>query len=372
MASVVEVFGPDYVRRHGSSMPAAHRRAMSAIAACRTRALGGQLLECGKCGDRDFAYHSCRHRGCPKCSGGANQDWLEARREEILPVGYFQVVFTVPEKLRRLIRQHQRRLYPVLLDTVGQTLREVAEEHLGGTIGAMLVLHTWTRTLEYHPHVHCLIPAGYIDADGHWHEVSRPWLVPHQALATVFRAKLAAALRDTVHGLHLPRSIYRTRWVVHVDKPKHGTHVVLEYLARYIHRVALSDRRILAVTDRHVTFKYRDKERKAWKVMTLPGTEFLRRFLQHILPKHLHKVRYFGFWSRSQRPKLRALRQRLLDEKGIQDEAPKREDVETTPQWLKCPYCNTTRNILGRYDAFQLQQYLNRTAGHQHMPRPPP
>jgi hypothetical protein len=375
MASVVARFGEAYLKRHLSSMPQAHRDAMNAMLACRTPALGGHLLECVRCKTRDFAYHSCRHRACPKCLGQVTLEWLEARRDEILPVPYFHVVFTVPEQLRRIIRKHQRRLYPVLLDVAGRTLMEVAKTELGGTIGAMLVLHTWTRTLEYHPHVHCLVPAGYIDADGQWHEVDRPWLAHHRILAEVFKAKLAKGFRKAVKSLQLSGTIFRAKWVVHVDKPRHGTDVVLKYLARYVHRVALSDHRILAVTDKDVVFKYRDKERKDWRVMTLRGHEFLRRFLQHVLPKHLHKVRYFGFWSRGKRPQLRALRQTLLKQKGLQDQQPATKPgvgVDDIPHWLRCPQCNGKRDILGRYDAFQLQQYLKRYGTPQPRPRPPP
>jgi len=363
MASVVERFGQAYRARHGSSMPDAHRDAMTAILLCRTPALGGHLLECDHCKTRDFAYHSCRHRACTKCSGAATQKWLDARRDEILPVPYFHVVFTLPEKLRRIIRKHQRELYPVLLDVVGKTLREVAKTEHGGTIGAMLVLHTWAKTLVYHPHVHCLIPAGHIDADGKWHEVNRPWFAHHGILADVFRAKLVKALRKAVPSLHLPGSIFHTNWVVHVDQPKHGTDAVLKYLARYVHRVALTDHRVV--------FKYRTKDHKKWRIMKLAGHEFLRRFLQHVLPKNLHKVRYFGFWSRGKRPELRKLRRDLLAQKGIQPDANPTE-TKDIPHWLKCPKCNAERRILGRFDSLQLEQYLERHNTSLQQPRPPP
>ena len=358
-------------------MPWAHQHAMTAMLECRTPARGGHLLRCDPCGTLDFAYHSCSHRACPKCSAAQGQDWLEARRLEILPVPYFHVVFTVPEQLRRIIRRHQRALYPVILNIVGKTLLEVSADprHLGGTIGAMMVLHTWTRTLEFHPHVHCLIPAGFLSPTGQWHEVNRPWLAPHQVFATTFRTKLMAAFQRALPKVPMPRSVFRTPWVVHIDKPQHGTDVVLGYLARYVHRVALSDRRITDVSKTHVTFQYRDKERKSWLTMKLSGPEFLRRFLQHVLPRHFHKVRYFGFWSRSHRHKLRELRQTLMDAQPQQpptiNTAPSTDQPET-PRWLRCPHCQQPRQILARYNRDQLARYVTRMEAEQERSRPPP
>ena len=379
MASVLERFWPGYEKAHGSSMPPAHRKAAKALMACRTPAMGGHLVRCQKCEVVEFNYHSCRHRACPKCSGSANHDWLEARRDEILPVRYFHIVFTVPEELRKLIRRHQRLAYPVLLDAVGSTLRDVAADsrNWGGTIGAMMVLHTWSRTLTYHPHVHCLVPSGYLDADKEWHEVRRGWFASRKVLATVFRAKLLAGLRAAVSGLQIPGPVCHKRWVVHVDRPRHGTDVVLKYLARYVHRVALSDHRILAITDTHVTFKYKDAQRKNWRVMTVSGRNFIYLFMQHVLPKHLHKVRYFGFWSRSQRPLLRALRQKLL-EKAAKKSAPKPPaeqptNENVTPFYLKCPHCEGgVREVLGRYNPAMVKMMLQHDPTLKTWSRPPP
>lgn len=367
MAHVLARFGPAYLARYRASMPQPHLDAMERMLACRTLARGGHLLQCVECGAKDFAFHSCGHRVCPKCSGAQGQTWLDERREELLPVSYFHVVFTVPDALRRIIRTHQRVLFPLLLKVVGETLIEVGRTQLGGMIGAMMVLHTWTRTLEYHPHVHCLIPAGYLDAEGQWHGVSRSWFAPHNVLALVFRAKLAAQMRAVVEGLQLPGSIFHTPWVVHVDQPYHGVDTVLRYLARYIHRGPLSERRILEVSSTHVTFQYRDRERTAWKTMRLSGFEFLRRFLQHVLPKHLHKVRYIGFWRRSNRPQLRELRQTLLGKAGLPTAAPTTESPDAdgeqgVPAWLRCPHCDHPRAIIGRYSAEQIQVYLARQA----------
>ena len=353
MATVIRRFGPAYMARFGRSMPLAHRNAMYAIEACRTPALGGHLVRCEACSVQEFVYHSCRHRACPKCGQLQAQEWLDARRHELLPVPYFHIVFTVPKQLRRFIRTHQKSLYPALIKAAARTLTEVASDprHLGGTIGVMAVLHTWTRTLEYHPHVHCLVPAGCVDEAGAWQNPSRPWLAPHEVLANVFRAKLCAMMRAVVPGLQLPGSVFTTQWVVHVDQPKHGTDVVLKYLARYVHRVALSDHRILKVTATHVVFKYRDRERREWQRMTLRGREFLRRFLQHVWPKGFHKVRYFGLWSRASHAQLMVLRQKLIDENANNAPAPAPTITPGTitsdmPRWLMCPHCKTGHRVI--------------------------
>lgn len=351
MADVIRQFGAKYLARFGRSMPFAQRNAMRAIEACRTPALGGHLVRCQSCDVQEFVYHSCRHRACPKCGQLQAHEWLEARRTELLPVPYFHIVFTVPEKLRWLIRKHQKELYPKLITAAAHTLTKVAakSDHMAGTIGIMAVLHTWTRTLDFHPHVHCLVPAGYVDEHGAWQKASSPWLAPHEVLAKVFRAKFCAMMRAAVPGLQLPGSVHRTQWVVHVDLPKHGSDTVLKYLARYVHRVALSDHRILKVTATHVRFKYRTRDRRDWQFMTLKGHEFLRRFLQHVWPKGFHKVRYFGLWSRSSHAQLMAIRQKLVGETKPASSAPAEPASNSTPdapRWLKCPHCKTGQRVI--------------------------
>lgn len=380
MAGVVRQFGPSYLARFGKSMPGSHLTAMRAIERCRTPVLGGHVVECDRCRVQDYAYHSCRHRSCPKCMQQKGEEWFEARRQELLPVPYFHVVFTVPEKLRWIIRRHQRVLYPVLLQAAAETLLEIGADpkHVGGTIGLMTVLHTWTRTLEYHPHVHCLVPAGYVDPNGAWHAVKRPWLAPDKVLANVFRGKLCAMIRAAVDGLQLPGSVFHTSWVVHVDIPKHGTDTVLEYLSRYVHRVALSDHRILEVNDKQVFFKYRDRERKNWKTMRLAGHEFLRRFLQHVWPKGFHKVRYYGLWSRKSQAQLAAIRQQLLAAGNAKAAAttpapkPTLGTEPATPRWLQCPHCSGGRRIiLCRFSAGSMPPPL-RSASSDLTPQPRP
>jgi hypothetical protein len=360
MAGVIKQFGASYRARFGANMPARHLRAMEAIERCRTPALGGHVLECSACQVQDYAYHSCRHRSCPKCMQQEAQEWLEAKRRELLPVPYFQVVFNVPKQLHWIIREHQSVLYPVLMRAAAATLRKVGADpkYLGGTIGIMSMLHTWSRTLIYHPHVHCLVPAGSVDELGQWHAAKRPYLAPEKVLAQVFRAKLCAMMSAAVSGLQLPGSVLHSRWQVHVEQPKHGIEAVLRYLARSLHRGPLSDYRVLEVTDTDVVFQYRDRDRRKWRTMTLPGHEFLRRFLQHVWPDRIHKVRYFGLLSRKSQEQFEALRQRLLAAAPVTEPHPvtaARTDGAAPsepppPRWLRCPHCNGQRTILCRFD----------------------
>jgi hypothetical protein len=349
MANVVGKFGAEYLKAYGKKMPWTHRNAIDAIGRCRTPRAGGEVVACSACGSQSYVFRSCRHRSCTKCNRHKGQEWYEARQSELLPTPYFHIVFTVPEELRRVIRTHQVKVYPELMRAAAETLKDIGANpaHLGGEIAVMAVLHTWTRTLEYHPHVHCLVPSGFLDADGRWHEVKRPWFAPGETLAEVFRAKLCAGMRKVVDGLQLPGSIHHKPWVVHVDRPVDGRDRVLQYLSRYVHRGPMSDSRILRVDDEHVTFKYQDKDRrKKPKTMQLKGREFLRRFLQHVTPKGFHRVRYYGLWGKANRRRLQALRAELLAAKELDAGATTSssaipEHQPTACKEKKCPMCDS-------------------------------
>lgn len=347
MASVIGNFAAEYLKAYGKRMPQRHRHAIDALGRCRTARAGGEVVLCTACGSQSYVFHSCRHRSCTKCNRLKGQEWFEARQSELLPVPYFHIVFTVPEELRRLIRSHQVKVYAVLMRAAADTLKEIAAnpKHLGGEIGVMAVLHTWTRQLEYHPHVHCLVPSGFVDAEGRWHEVSRPWFAPGETLAKVFRAKLCAGMRKVVEGLQLPGSIHHKPWVVHVDRPVDGRDRVLQYLSRYVHRGPMSDSRIEEVDSEYVTFKYQDKDRRKSKKMRLKGREFLRRFLQHVMPKGFHRARYYGLWGKANRARLKALRAELLAAKGQDATAPTGSSAVSAHQPTackekKCPMCD--------------------------------
>jgi Putative transposase/Transposase zinc-binding domain len=270
----------------------------------------GALGKKPHCGQEHYVYHSCRNRSCPKCHRQDTEAWLAERRQELLPVPYFHVVFTVPQELGPLIRSHQQELYDILLRAAAHALITLAADphYVGGLIGVLCVLHTWTRTPAYHPHVHCLVPAGGISADRtEWRPARTSYLVPVHALSKLFRGLFLDLVRQERPDLTLPESVWTKGWVVYCKPAVQGLEQVLHYLGRYVHRIALTNSRILSTEDGHVSFRYQDAQEQRWRTMTLPAHEFIRRFLQHVLPQGFHKVRYYGLWSPVHRPLLRQL-----------------------------------------------------------------
>lgn len=296
--------------------------------ACRTPALGGHLERCGGCGFERRAYNSCRNRHCPKCQALAKARWLEARSAELLPVGYFHVVFTLPHVLNPLILRNKALLLKMLFDAVGQTLLQFGrnpKNGLGGKIGFLAVLHTWDQKLSDHFHLHCLVPAGALSPDGsRWIHARNDFLFPVKALSRVFRGKFVELLRrdfppEVLQPL-LPQ-LYAKDWVVYSKAPFGGPHKVLDYLGRYTHRVAISNHRIRSVADGKVTFSYRDRaDGDSLKAFTLPATEFIRRFLLHSLPRSFMRIRHFGFLANRSKAHDLSLCRRLL---GLPPDLPK-------------------------------------------------
>ena len=313
----------DIVRRHGPAYRATHRcsadhrRVLHALAACRTAALGGHLEQCASCGTTRPVYNSCRNRHCPKCEALAQAAWREAQQARLLPIPYFHVVFTLPHALNALIRANQRRLYAALFHAAIATLRTFARDpkHLGAEIGVTAVLHTWSQTLADHIHVHCIVTGGGLAPDGtRWRPSKyRRFLFPVRALATVFRgqfvAQLVAAhraerltfagqsapLREPAAWQHLVAELRATPWYVYAKAPLAGPRRVLNYLARYTHRIAISNERILAVDDDAVRFAYKDYAAgSVTKVMRVEPSEFLRRLLLHVVPRGFRRVRHYG------------------------------------------------------------------------------
>ena len=304
VADVFRRFADGYLSAHGAAMPASHRRAIADILACRTAALGGHLWRCDRCSHEVFAYHSCRNRSCPKCHTRETARWLEARKAEMLPTSYFHVVVTVPQELRALLRANQRDGYGLLIKAAADAIVELARDRrfVGGTVGVLAVLHTWTRQLAYHPHVHCLVTAGGVCADGRsWHPARGAFLVPHKALAKLVRGKLKADLAHKRPDLVVPKAAWTKRWVIHIAHWGEGAEAVLRYLARYVFRTAITNTRIVTLDQRTITFRCKHRKTARWQTCTLPSHEFMRRFLQHVLPARLHKVRYFGLWHPSKR-----------------------------------------------------------------------
>jgi len=281
-------------------------------------------------------------------AAGSTTSTTPAATAQLLPVPYFHVVFTVPEPLRDLIRTHQATLYPILIQAAARALIKLAADphYVGGLVGVMAILHTWSRTLVYHPHVHCLVPGGGLGEDGQWRHARKNFLVPVKALSKIFRGSfLDLAAKVLPHGA-IPRSARKQRWVVYCKPTLHGTNNVLTYLGRYVHRVAITNHRILAVDDGQVTFRYRKVGQTAWQTMTLGAHEFIRRFLQHVLPKGLHKVRYYGLWAPAHRQRLQSLQRSLAAQ--LDSSSPPSGDAPTAQEPSRCsiegrpcPFCSS-------------------------------
>jgi Putative transposase/Transposase zinc-binding domain len=314
VADVFRRFAADYLAAHGASMPPSHRRAIADILTCRTAVLGGQVWRCAACNSEVFSYHSCGNRSCPKCHTAQTQEWLERRQAEMLPVPYFHITVTVPAELRAVLRAHQREGYGALMQASAAAIIALARDprYVGGTVAVLAVLHTWTQQLHFHPHVHCLVSGGGISEDGsNWHPARHKFLLPIKALATLVRGRFRALLRQTCPDLVVPDAVWHQPWILHVSTWGNGEQAVIDYLARYVFRVALTNACIVDLDGQTVTIQYKDRKTGCRRTCRLSGDEFMRRFLQHVLPRGFHKVRYFGLWHPAQRHNAARVRQML-------------------------------------------------------------
>lgn len=306
---IFEQFGTVYRRNHKLSI--VQHKAMNAILNCRTARLGGHLDKCPECGYQRPSYNSCRNRHCPKCQTLSKERWIDAQKADLLNIGYFHVVFSVPQELNQLIYRNQRDCYNLLFRCVAETLQELAEDkkYLGATIGHTAVLHTWGQNLCFHPHIHCIVPSGGLTPSGKWQPSRKKFFLPVRVLSRKFRGKCLALLKQQFSQVDqaLFNICYNKEWVVYCKPPFKDSTCVVEYLGRYTHRVAISNNRILMIENGAVTFKWRDyRDHSRWKVMTLSAEEFIRRFLMHVLPLGFMKIRHYGFLSsRGKQKKLR-------------------------------------------------------------------
>jgi len=302
VADVFRLHGPAYRARYGDRLLPSHVRAMHDIVACRTAYLGGHLKQCDHCGHKVYVYHSCRNRHCPKCHRGQTERWLAKQQARLLPCRYFLLTFTLPSELRALARSHQKQVYGLLMRCAAAALLKLSADprYLGARIGCLAVLHTWTRAMLYHPHVHLLVTAGGLSADGtQWIEPDNPaYLAPVRALSIIFRAKVCAALKKAGLLQQVTPKLWKQNWVVHCQPAGHGQKV-LEYLGRYVFRIAISNSRLERIDNEQVTFRYRDNRSRQMRHLTLPALDFMSRFLQHVLPQGCAKVRYYGIASSS-------------------------------------------------------------------------
>ena len=380
VADIIRQSGTRFIEIHRGWLTAQHLRVLRAIAHCRTAALGGHLDRCAACGHRAISFNSCRNRHCPKCLTHARDQWLAERERELLPVGYAHVVFTLPHALARLALQNKRVVYDLLFQASAATLLEVARtpKHLGASLGFLSVLHTWGQTLLHHPHVHCVVPAGGLSPDGtRWVHARPSFFLPVKVLSRVFRGKVVTGLRGAFHAgtLKLPsdlqpltderafaawlRTLFRHDWVVYAKPPFGGPSYVLHYLARYTHRVAISNHRIVAVTEDQVTFRWKDyRHGSRVRLMTLSAEEFLRRFCLHVLPKGFVRIRFYGFLAPRYRTEALPRCRHALGVTPPPASTTSVDDMSTRVSWPACPACGGMMVAVDRLTVRQLAVQL--------------
>ncbi len=317
VADVFRQFAPSYLEAFGEGMLPSHRRAIGDIMACRTPDMGGHVFQCGGCGETFYAYHGCRNRSCPACHTKQTRHWLEARNAELLPCPYYHVTITVPSQLRAPIRANQRDCYSLLMKAAAAAVLELCADkrHMGAVPALLSVLHTWSAAMDYHPHVHLLVSGGGVTQDGNaWCEAKHPFLIPVRALSKLVCGKFMALLKKARPDLAatIATEAWKRKWVTWCKLWGKGETAVLEYLARYVHRIAITNGRIVAMDEETVTFRYKDRKAEKMCLRKVKGHEFMRRFLQHVLPKGFHKVRYCGLWHSSRRKQRQNLRITML------------------------------------------------------------
>lgn len=317
-----------------------HIRAIRDITNCRTEVLGGQSYLCPKCGQFRYSYHSCKNRHCPKCGNDQASEWLQKHFDQLPPVPHFLVTFTLPDPLRKLARSHQKIVYEILITTACRSLEVLGWNHkwIGGLIGSVAVLQTWTRDLRYHPHVHVVVTGGGLSADGnHWMPAKNNFLLPAAALAKVFRGKFRHQLAQHDFYKNVPSHVWPTDWIVDI-RPVGSGQSAFRYLAPYIFRVALSNKRILSCKDGNVIFVYKDSDSSIakFKRVTLPAEHFIHRFLQHVLPFRFRKVRHYGLFS----PHKKRLLLKAFKLLAGTTAKPKSDHQQPTTKTLLCPECS--------------------------------
>jgi hypothetical protein len=374
VADVIRAHGEEFLDAYGDILSPEQRRVLIDLPRCRTAALGGHVEECDQCGHRQVAYNSCRNRHCPKCQAGAAADWMEAREAELLPVEYFHLVFTLPATLNPIALQNPRVVYGLLFRAASETLQQVAADpdHLGAEIGFLAVLHTWGQNLQHHPHVHCVVPGGGLSPDASRWIACRPgFFLPVRVLSRVFRGKFLSLLRAafdrgrlTFHGKLSPLAdpgefqrrladSARTEWVVYAKPPFGGPRQVLKYLARYTHRVAISNHRLIGLEGDQVEFLWKDyADEGKQKTMKLKAVEFIRRFLLHVLPAGFVRIRHYGLLAnRVCREKLdlcRTLLAALTTHQPVAAELPSKPErsIEREAEAHICPACGEGHMII--------------------------
>jgi hypothetical protein len=352
MVEVAEIFrlhGPQYRAKFGRGMLRSHLRAMRDIEQCRTSALGGEVYLCNKCDVYRYSYHSCKNRHCPKCQNDQANQWLEEQKELLLPVTHFMVTFTLPEELRAVARSNQEKVYNILFRASSQALQKLARDPrlVGGRIGMIGVLHTWTRDLRYHPHVHYIVAGGGLTEEGRWKSCGDQFLVPGKPMNIIFRAKVRDELKKAGLFDHVDKRVWNKEWVVDLE-PVGSGEAAFKYLAPYIFRVAISNNRILKLEDGLVTFKYKESATDQVRYSTVTAEEFIRRFLQHVLPPRFMKVRHYGLLAPRSRHLLKKARELLGARLTQGGSANPDENAKKGAESPRCPECGSELILVRR------------------------
>ncbi len=378
VADVLRTEGDRFVAENRSWLSYQQLKVLRAIQRCRTPALGGHIDQCSGCDHSAISFNSCRNRHCPKCQAQARQRWLACREEELLGLSYFHVVFTLPHELNRLCQRNPASLYNLLFRSVSETLLEVAADpkHLGAEIGFLAILHSWGQNLLLHPHIHCLVPVGDLSHDrSHWVTPRYRFFLPLGVLKKVFPGKFLGGLKrayrrnklrqggatgplkDPNAFRALVQSLRRKRWVVYVKQAMDGPAPVLRYLGRYTHRVAISNHRLVSFDGEQVTFRWKDYARgNKQRLMTLSSSEFLRRYVQHVLPHGFVRIRQFGFLANRHRSESIALIRQLLASNAPSQERP---SASCEAKW-QCPRCGNSMQINRRLTAREVYSLCER------------
>jgi hypothetical protein len=370
VADIFRAYGPAWRHAQRGHLSLAQLKVMSAIAQCRTAALGGHVLRCDGCGVEQVSYNSCRNRHCPRCQSSAAKRWLDARQADLLPVEYYHVVFTLPSQVAEIAYQNKAAMYGLLFDIAAETLLRIAADpkHLGANIGATLVLHTWGSALTHHPHVHGVVPGGGLAPEGQRWIACRPgFFLPVRVLSRLFRRRFLEelqrlyergqmrffgehrALADAAAFASWMAPLRRCEWVVYAKRPFAGPEAVLAYLSRYTHRVAISNSRLISMNEHGVSFRWKDYRAKGatrHKVMTLSPQEFMRRFLLHVLPGGFHRIRHYGLLANGSRRANLALARELLHAAPLRVDEQCDEQPDLPAPTFVCAHCGHAMTVL--------------------------
>ena len=363
MIEIADIFrkhGKSYLDKYLGNMLPSHRKAFEDILKCRTPIMGGKVYCCPDCKKYEYSYHSCGNRSCPKCQNDKANIWLEKSSSLLLPVNHFMVTFTIPEELRDLARSNQKLFYSILFKASSKTMEKLSldKKYVGGKLGSIGILHTWSRTLVYHPHIHYIVTGGgYSKENQKWNKSRNNFLFPVKGLSKFFKAKFRDELRmrNPIIFNSIPTSLWNKAWVVN-SIPVGKGEKALKYLAQYVFRIAISSSRIISLKNGIVTFKYKDSDTKHWKIISLQAEEFIRRFLQHVLPSGFVKVRYYGLFASANRKLLSKVREIL----GCKKVEPKKKQKPN--KIFKCSKCKKEMivvSVMPRYMAQFLYSYRN-------------